>query len=160
QLVIDARATQQKVVLLDRLKPAHVAAARGGAARDAFVNLWGQSATQLAGVDEAKVYQADSDRWSRGATALNRFLAAVAANGPEGEIAARWAETQSLGAAPAAAPHRARAEKAKPRAERLHELAKVPNAVSEDSDRQLVSLWDDALLGPCAEAAGYRKRAE
>jgi hypothetical protein len=157
-LVSVARAAEGQVALLDKLKAAAVSPGDG----QAIIRLWEAAGPELAGVPEARSYEAAANNWKARLRAAGNFVLAFNKSPQsERELAEAW------GAALAAGPphpsltddHRKRGEQARRWAPLLEQLYRVPKVASFASDTALASAWGTgAALAGCAEASPFADR--
>lgn len=155
-LVLRARQAEDELRALEQVRQALASAGDG---RDVF-RVWARHAARLTGVAAAVPLRDEVERWRRRLEAHDRFLHLLhEAN--ECTIARAWRRLEQVGGHPDAEKYRARAALAQARCERLAKLQAIPASLPVDrQDDLLIALWDEALLGECAEANQWRQRYE
>ena len=128
----------------------------------ALIKLWDESASQLAGVGEAKAYGATAENWRARGQAAEDFLRAFNRS-PQSErdLAEAWHAVTAAGPLHPSLndAHRKRAEDAVRWAPTLEKLRRIPNIPVYDNDTKLVSAWGTGgALNGCKVAAEFATR--
>lgn len=139
--------------------PAFAELARAADAKDdgrSLLVAWDKVKDKFANSPKAQEYGKKAEEWRGRIAAADAFIA-VPQTAADSAVAAAWRRVKAAGLPhPSLTPaHRDRGEKSLQRADLLAKLGAVLPAPSEAGDKQLVALWNPAVLNGCPEAAPF-----
>ncbi len=159
-LLSTAKRAAGQVQLLDKLKAATASPGDG----KPLITLWDMYGSELAGVAEARAYEAAAASWKNRVRAAAAFAVAFGKSPQsERELAEAWRAVLAAGPLHSSVTkeQRKRGEQAQRWAPLLEPLYRVPKTASFTNDRALVNAWGTgAELAGCTEAIAFTRRVE
>jgi hypothetical protein len=138
------------------------AAAKASPDGKALLAAWDRTRSELEDWSAAQNLGKQAESWRARIEAADYYLAILTSpSTSESAIASAWNKVAAAGTPhpSLSAAQQERGRQAPARAARLADLKKIPfTPPGEKNDQRLISLWDEALLGKCSEAASYPAR--